>query len=90
MHFKGGHVETFLEIFQQHKNAIRNVNGCSHLELLRDVHNPLSYTTLSHWNNERDLEAYRNSELFKGVWGRVKVLFAAPTQAFSMEKLYEL
>jgi (4S)-4-hydroxy-5-phosphonooxypentane-2,3-dione isomerase len=90
MHFKGGHVETFLEIFQQHKQAIRYVNGCTYLALLRDVHNPLSYTTLSHWNSERDLEAYRNSELFKDVWGRVKVLFGAPTQAFSLEKTEEL
>jgi heme oxygenase (mycobilin-producing) len=90
MHFKGGHVETFLEIFQQHKKAIRHVNGCTHLELLRDVHNPLSYTTLSHWDNERELEAYRNSELFKDVWGRVKVLFGAPTQAFSLQKMEEV
>jgi quinol monooxygenase YgiN len=90
MHFKGGHVETFLEIFQQQKEAIRKVSGCTHLELLRDVHNPLSFTTLSHWTNERDLEAYRNSQLFKEVWGRVKVLFAAPTQAFSLEKFIEV
>ena len=90
MHFKGGHVETFLEIFQQHKNAIRKVTGCTHLELLKDVHNPLSYATLSHWDSERDLDAYRNSELFKDVWGRVKVLFSGPTQAFSMEKMAEL
>ena len=90
MHFKGDRVEQFLEIFQKHKTAIRNVTGCTHLELLRDIHNPLAYTTLSHWTNASDLEAYRNSELFKDVWGRVKVLFAAPTQAFSMEKLLEL
>jgi heme-degrading monooxygenase HmoA len=90
MHFKRGHVETFLEIFQQHKKAIRNVAGCTHLELLRDVHNPLSYATLSHWDSERDLESYRNSELFRDVWGRVKVLFGSPTQASSLEKLEEL
>ena len=90
MHFKGGHVETFLEIFRQHKQAIRDVKGCTHLELLRDVHNPLSYMTLSYWDTERDLEAYRNSELFKDVWGRVKVLFGAPTQALSLDKVEEL
>jgi quinol monooxygenase YgiN len=90
MHFKGGHVETFREIFQQHKQAVRNVNGCTHLVLLRDVHNPLSFVTLSHWDSERDLEAYRNSELFKEVWGKIKVLFGAPTQAFSLEKIEEL
>ena len=90
MHFKGGHVETFLEIFQQHKQAIRRVQGCTHLELLRDIYNPLSYMTVSYWDTERDLEAYRNSELFKDVWGRVKVLFGAPTQALSLDKIEEL
>lgn len=90
MHFKGGHVETFLEIFHQHKQTIRAVKGCNHLELLRDIHNPLSYTTISYWDTERDLEAYRNSELFRDVWGRVKVLFGAPTQTFSLDKVEEL
>ena len=83
-------METFLEIFQQHKHLIRSAKGCTHLELLRDTHNPLSYTTLSYWDSERELEAYRNSELFKDVWGRVKVFFSAPTQAFSLEKIEEL
>ena len=46
--------------------------------------------TLSYWDSERDLEAYRNSELFKDVWGRVKVLFGAPTQALSLNKIEEL
>jgi len=90
MHFKGGHVETFLEIFHQHKNAIRGVKGCTHLELLRDVQNPLSYTTLSYWENERDLDVYRNSALFRDVWARVKVLFSGPTLALSLEKIEEL
>jgi heme-degrading monooxygenase HmoA len=90
MHFKGGHVETFLEIFHQHKNAIRAVKGCTHLELLRDVQNPLSYTTLSYWENERDLDVYRNSALFRDVWARVKVLFGSPTLALSLEKIEEL
>ena len=90
MHFKGGHVETFLEIFQQHKQAIRGVKGCTHLELLRDIQNPLSYMTISYWATENDLQAYRNSELFKDVWGRVRVLFGAPTQALSLNKVEEL
>ena len=46
MHFKEESVETFLEIFQKHKNAIRKVKGCTHLELLKDVNHPNVYTTL--------------------------------------------
>lgn len=90
MHFRGDSVKIFLEIFHQNKAAIRKVKGCTHLELLRDIQNPLVYTTLSHWESSGDLEAYRNSELFKDVWGRVKVLFSGPTQALSLEKIAEL
>jgi len=89
MHFKEESIETFLEIFQKHKSAIRKVKGCTHLELLKDVNHPNVYTTLSHWKNASDLEAYRNSDLFKEVWGKVKPLFTTHAQAFSLEKFLE-
>ena len=90
MHFKEENAEAFLEIFQKHKNAIRRVKGCTHLELLKVVNHPNVYTTLSHWKRDSDLDAYRNSELFKEVWGKVKPLFTTHAQAFSLEKFVEL
>jgi hypothetical protein len=33
------------------------------------------------------LNAYRNSELFAGVWGRTKVLFAEKAEAWSLQDL---
>ena len=90
MHFKEEHIGKFLEIFQKHKAFIRNVPGCIHLELHKDINHPNVYTTLSHWEQEGDLEAYRDSELFKTVWGQVKLLFSDQPQAFSLEKILEL
>jgi len=90
MHFREDSAEKFLEIFQAHKVAIRNVEGCIRLELLKDVNSPLVFTTLSHWKNAGHLEAYRNSDLFKDVWGRVKPLFSTQAQAFSLEKFIEV
>ncbi len=86
MHFTQAGVEQFLQIFDENKQAIRDVKGCSHLQLLRDIHDPLTYTTLSHWDNAESLELYRNSDLFKRVWGRVKTLFSERSQAYSLEK----
>lgn len=86
MHFKEENVDTFLKIFRKHKPAIRKMKGCTHLELLRDANHASIYTTLSHWKKNSDLDAYRDSELFKEVWGKVKVLFAAQPQTFSLEK----
>jgi quinol monooxygenase YgiN len=90
MHFKEDSVETFLEIFQKHKGAIRKVKGCTHLELMKDVNHPTVYATVSHWQDASNLEDYRNSALFKDVWGQVKTLFSTPAQAFSLEKFIEL
>jgi len=90
MHFTEAGVEEFLGIFNANKNAIRNFEGCDHLELLKDVGDDLVYTTLSHWRDEASLERYRKSELFGAVWGRVKTLFAERTQAFSLLKFIEL
>ncbi|HEY3404661.1 MAG TPA: antibiotic biosynthesis monooxygenase family protein [Ohtaekwangia sp.] len=90
MHFTEAGVEEFLAIFDQNKRAIRNFEGCTHLELLKDVNDPHTYTTLSHWKAADNLEAYRKSELFGSVWGRVKTLFSERSQAFSLEKFIEL
>jgi heme oxygenase (mycobilin-producing) len=90
MHFTEKGVAEFLEIFDAHKSAIRNFQGCSHLQLLKDATDPNCYTTLSHWDNPESLESYRNSELFGNVWSRVKPLFSKRTEAFSLEKFIEL
>ncbi|HBK87057.1 MAG: antibiotic biosynthesis monooxygenase [Cyclobacteriaceae bacterium] len=85
MHFTDASLPRFLEIFNNHKLAIRNFPGCTHLQLMKDPADPLCLTTLSHWNLATDLERYRTSELFEGVWRQVKPLFGARTQAFSLE-----
>ncbi len=90
MNFTEAGVEEFLPIFNENKIAIRNFPGCTHLRLMKDDLDPLCYTTVSEWNSAGDLENYRKSELFGKVWGRVKTLFSARTQAFSLVKFIEL
>ena len=90
MHFTEAGVEEFLSIFDKSKVAIRNFEGCSHLELLRDMDDPNCFTTLSYWDNADHLNAYRKSQLFEEVWGQVKSLFAERSQAFSLEKFIEV
>lgn len=90
MHFTEAGVDEFLDIFNRHKQAIRNFPGCTHLQLLKDADDPNCFSTLSHWNGPDDLENYRKSDLFGSVWGRVKTLFSERTQAFSLEKFIEV
>ncbi|MDH4093142.1 MAG: antibiotic biosynthesis monooxygenase [Cyclobacteriaceae bacterium] len=90
MHFTEAGVEEFLDIFNKNMHAIRNFQGCSHLQLLKDIDDPLTYTTLSYWDDAESLQNYRNSELFGRVWGSVKTLFSERSQAFSVEKYIDL
>jgi len=89
MQFANEGVEQFLQIFNQHREQIRNFPGCTHLELLRDANHPAVFATLSHWEKQEDLEQYRQSALFGSVWGRVKPLMSDRTVAFSFEKFIE-
>lgn len=86
MTFHPEKTESFQEIFSSSKSLIRNMPGCSHLELLRDVNNPCIFFTYSFWNSEADLDNYRNSEVFANVWAKTKVLFNAKPEAWSVNQ----
>ena len=62
MEFKEENVKTFLTNFENVKDKIRNSNGCRLLELYNDKTNTNIYFTYSYWEQEQDLENYRNSD----------------------------
>lgn len=80
-------VPAFLEIFAASRDKIRNSEGCTHLELLRDAHEPNVIYTLSRWENDASLQRYRNSEVFKSTWSKTRVLFEERAVVFSMSEL---
>ncbi len=90
MSFQPEKIEEFLNNFNTKKEFIRNSPGCRLLELYRDKTNSNMFFTYSYWNTEQDLENYRNSELFKGVWAQTKVLFNDKPHAWSVDKVASL
>lgn len=90
MRFSEEHIDDFLSNFEDNKNRIRNFKGCNLLELYRDKENPCVFFTYSYWNNESDLENYRQSELFKSVWSKTKRFFNAKPEAWSVDKVASL
>jgi heme-degrading monooxygenase HmoA len=90
MSFEPSKIDEFLQIFQQSKEKIRNFKGCNFLELYRDKKNDNIFFTYSYWETEEDLENYRNSDLFKNVWGKTKVLFNRFPEAWSLDKIESL
>ena len=90
MSFDPSKIDEFLSNFELNKNKIRAFEGCNLLELYRDQNNTNVYFTYSYWNTEKDLENYRNSDLFKAVWARTKTLFNKKPEAWSVDKIESL
>ena len=90
MSFEPSKIDEFLSNFELNKNKIRAFEGCNLLELYRDQNNTNVFFTYSYWNTEKDLENYRNSDLFKAVWARTKTLFNKKPEAWSVDKVESL
>lgn len=90
MTFAPEHIGRFQQLFEGWKGRIRAFPGCRHLELLHDTADPRVFFTYSHWDGPDDLERYRTSAVFSEVWPTVKPLFAAPTEAWTVERTHLL
>ncbi|MFT5103906.1 MAG: autoinducer 2-degrading protein [Candidatus Latescibacterota bacterium] len=88
MEFKEENVTAFLANFETVKDKIRNFPGCAFLELYADKNDPSIYFTYSKWEDESDLENYRTSELFKGIWATTKPMFRSKARAWSVDTLF--
>ncbi len=87
MTFEAGNVNDFLEIFSKAKSKIAGFDGCSDVQLLRDVQHPNIMFTYSTWKNPEALENYRQSELFASTWNKSKKLFCDKPEAWSVEHI---
>ena len=81
------HLSSFVTQFENNKRAIRAFPGCQHLELWQDTKQKNIYFTYSYWNSEEDINAYRHSDLFKGIWSKTKTMFADKPEAWSVNAL---
>ncbi|WP_394749310.1 putative quinol monooxygenase [Spongiimicrobium salis] len=87
---KKENITSFEQNFEENKHRIRNFKGCSLLELYQDRDDPSIFFTYSYWDSEDSLQAYRNSDLFQGIWKKTKLLFAGKPEAWSINKKVSL
>ena len=87
MSFHPDKVEEFKKIFESNWQLIKGFEGCSHVELLQDEHQPSVFFTYSLWQSEEHVNRYRNSDLFAKVWGATKLLFNARPEAWSVREI---
>jgi (4S)-4-hydroxy-5-phosphonooxypentane-2,3-dione isomerase len=83
-------VSEFLSFLEEFKTQIRNFPGCEMLEFLQEVNKPNVIMTHSQWQSEKDLEDYRNSELFNHVWANTKIHFIDKPEAITLNILDKL
>jgi hypothetical protein len=65
----------FQRIYQGACDRIRAFPGCTFLQLLLDTDGEGNLYTISHWRSAEDLDAYRHSSFFRGIWERLKPMF---------------
>lgn len=74
----------FENLFESVRLKILSMPGCSSLSLKRDASQSNVYYTMSHWDSEESLHAYRHSALFQQTWALTKAMFADAPQAYSL------
>ena len=85
MSFKEDQISAFIANFEANKEKIKAFPGCHHVELLQAKAHPNMFFTFSIWDGEEALDAYRHSELFKGIWKVTKLMFDAKPEAWSLD-----
>ena len=83
MTFRADAVEDFRALFSERGSTIASFDGCRHLELWQDAHDPRVFCTYSHWASEAHLDRYRFSDFFKDTWNRTRALFEEKAVAWS-------
>ena len=86
--FQPAYTEAFLNHFGKVKDQINAFPGCLGMQLLQDEKDSTVFFTYSEWDSESDLESYRQSELFRGIWPQVKPWFAQKAKAWSTDTIF--
>lgn len=90
MEFRTDETENFQQLFDRKKHHIRAFPGCIELALHKDTRHEGVRYTVSKWESEAALEAYRHSDLFTSTWEQTKALFAERPLAYSLEQMEEV
>jgi autoinducer 2-degrading protein len=87
MEFMPEKVNDFLELFKATRSKINSFQGCKGVTLMNDIQSANVFFTYSIWESEKELENYRNSELFKQTWSKTKAMFSNKAQAWSLKNI---
>ncbi|MBL1280975.1 MAG: antibiotic biosynthesis monooxygenase [Fluviicola sp.] len=87
--FEEDKIAEFLAFFDTIKHKVNTFPGCKGMKLYQDINHPTVVMTYSHWESQKDLDNYRNSETFGAVWPKIKPWFAEKPEAWSVEAYFD-
>jgi heme-degrading monooxygenase HmoA len=82
-------LQSFMDMFHSSKTGILDFTGCRSVELLQEESTPdkTTFFTYSIWETKEDLERYRSSDFFRGVWTETKKHFCGRPEAWTTQKV---
>lgn len=87
MTFDPARTGEFKKIFELNNHRISSFKGCESVVLLQDIKQEDIFFTYSLWKDEDALNAYRDSDIFREIWGKVKPMFREKAEAWSVNQL---
>jgi quinol monooxygenase YgiN len=77
------HALGFRQLFHEKQADIAASTGCHEVRLVHTLDNSSTHFTISIWDSEDDLNAYRYSDLFAEIWPTVKPWFIEKAVAWT-------
>lgn len=84
MQFNSDFIAEFKILFKTVNEKIASFEGCKGVKLLQHETELNVFFTISNWQSAQHLENYRNSELFKTTWAKIKPNFSVKAEAWSL------
>ena len=85
LEFQEDKIAEFLAFFDTIKNVVNEFPGCYGMKLYQDIDNPCIIMTYSHWESQKNLNNYRDSEEFGTIWPKIKPWFNNKPEAWSVK-----
>ena len=80
-------VEEVRQLLKAQAPLVRSQDGCFHLEINESIDEAGLFSTYSYWTGVDALNLYRQSDVFRDFWNRVKPLFRESAHARSFVHL---
>ncbi|MDG1347346.1 MAG: antibiotic biosynthesis monooxygenase [Crocinitomicaceae bacterium] len=88
LQFQEDKIQEFLDFFETVKHKVNAFPGCKGMRLVQDNCNRQTIMTISDWETEAELNAYRDSETFGQVWPKIKPWFEKKPEAWTTKLVF--